>query len=244
MNSAVREMTLAGLGRQYPQDSPDQHRQRLADSLFGPDIAHHLYERQGGILAMQSSLIEVMTAVADTFDRFEIVYVIGGSMASAYYGVGRSTLDVDFVADVRPEHILALADSLSHDFYLDEQAIQTAIERRSSFNLIHLATMFKVDVFIPGVRDFDRLQLNRRITAAIGPEGEQQVYLLTAEDVVLAKLDWYRLGGELSDRQWRDILGVLLSQKSRLDVDYLRVNADGLGVSDLLERAFRESDFS
>jgi hypothetical protein len=244
MNSAVREMMLAGLHRQYSEDSPDQRRWRLVHSSFDPDTVHHLQQHQGRTHLMQSSLIEVMTAVADIFDRFEIIYFIGGSMASAYYGVGRSTFDVDFVADIGPEHISPLTDALSHDFYLDEQAIRSAIERRSSFNLIHLATMFKVDVFIPRVRDFDRLQLKRRVAAAIGPEGEQQVYLSTAEDIVLAKLDWYRLGGALSDQQWRDVLGVLLSQKGWLDVAYLRVSASDLGVGDLLERAFVESDYS
>ncbi|HMT21637.1 MAG TPA: hypothetical protein PKE20_10400 [Promineifilum sp.] len=183
-----------------------------------------------------------MTAVSDALNDLGIEYVIGGSMASAYYGISRSTLNGDFVADVKPEHVPALVKILGRDFYHDEQMIRGAIEHKSSFNLIHLPTMFKVDVFIPGTRPFDHLQLQRRVSSAIGPDGNLRIYLSTPEDIVLAKLDWFDRGGRLSERQWHDILGVLLSQKGRLDIPYLRENAAKLGVEDILQKAFLESD--
>jgi hypothetical protein len=118
--------------------------------------------------------------------------------------------------------------------------IQEAIRRRGSFNLIHLETMFKVDIFIPKARPFDQQQLKRRKAEQIRPDSDEHIWVLTAEDVVLAKLDWFRLGGEVSERQWRDILGVLKTQQASIDVDYLRQWAQSLGITDLIERALKE----
>jgi hypothetical protein len=129
---------------------------------------------------------------------------------------------------------------LQDAFYADEQMIQQAIRQRGSFNLIHLSTMFKVDIFIPKGRPFDQQQLNRRIAESVGLDSDEQIWVLSAEDVVLAKLDWFRLGGEISERQWRDILGVLKTQQATLDIDYLKQWAQSLGVADLMDRALEE----
>jgi hypothetical protein len=244
LNTAVREMIMAGLHRRYPDDSPEKLHRWLAEALLGPELAHPIYNYlPKEVHVMQSEPIAVMLVVAELFERMGINYVIGGSMASAFYGVGRSTMDVDFLADVHMEHVEPLSEALRPDFYLDEDTIRSAIERRSGFNLIHLATMFKVDVFIQGTRGFDSLQLGRHTRAAVTSNPTRQVYLLSPEDVVVAKLDWYQLGDRLSDRQWRDILGVLIAQAGQLDIEYMRQNADDLGVRDLLERAFLESGY-
>ena len=107
--------------------------------------------------------------------------------------------------------------------------------------MIHLATMFKVDVFIPKGRPFDRQQLDRRQPWIADSDSGRMIYVATPEDTVLAKLAWYRLGDEISDRQWRDILGVLAVQGDRLDFAYMRQWAATLDVSDLLERALGET---
>ena len=101
--------------------------------------------------------------------------------------------------------------------------------------------MFKVDVFIAKPRAFDRSQLARRQLHLLSEDPERRAYVATAEDIVLSKLEWYRMGGEVSDRQWRDVLGVLKVQGDRLDRDYLRRMATELGVSDLLKQAFGEA---
>ena len=95
----------------------------------------------------------------------------------------------------------------------------------------------KVDVFIPKNRPFDRQQLGRRQSWIADADSGRAIYVTTPEDTILAKLAWYRLGDEVSDRQWRDILGVLAVQGDRLDLVYMREWAASLGVSDLLERA-------
>ena len=179
--------------------------------------------------------------VVGVFERLRIPYLVGGSMASALYGVARSTLDADIVADLQLEKVDALIKELGGDFYADEAVVQDAIRHQSSFNLIHLKTMFKVDVFIRKERPFDQVQFERRVEQVLATNPEQKAFITTAEDIILAKLEWYQMGNEVSDRQWRDILGVLTVQADRLDRDYLRKWAAELGVADLLQRAFKET---
>ena len=190
---------------------------------------------------MQGEATRITLLVAKTFEELGIPYAIGGSLASSLHGVMRSTLDVDIVADMRLKHIQPLVAALSKEFYADDEMMKDAIEHHSSFNLIHYETAFKVDIFIRKTRAFDQMQLERRRLSVIETDPEQSVYVTSPEDVVLSKLEWYRMGGEVSDRQWRDILGVLKTRQGALDLDYLRKWALELKVSDLLERALSES---
>lgn len=189
---------------------------------------------------MQGDSTQVTLFVAQTLERLGILYAIGGSLASSVHGVMRSTLDVDIVADMRLEHIQPLVAALSKEFYADDEMMRDAIEHHSSFNLIHYETAFKVDVFIRKSRAFDQMQLERRRLSVIATDPEQSVYITSPEDVILSKLEWYRMGGEVSDRQWRDILGVLKTRVGELDLEYLHKWAKELKVSDLLERALKE----
>ncbi|MBE2222937.1 MAG: hypothetical protein IAF02_15435 [Anaerolineae bacterium] len=189
---------------------------------------------------IDSEVLQVTLLVTNLLDDQGIPYVIGGSMASIIHGMLRTTMDVDIVADIQPEQVFSFVSGLQDAFYADEQMIQQAIQHQSSFNLIHLSTMFKVDIFIPKKRPFDQQQLNRRIAEQIGPDTDEKIWVLSAEDVILAKLDWFRLGGEVSERQWRDILGVLKTQQKALDIDYLKQWAQSLGVADLMERALEK----
>lgn len=185
--------------------------------------------------------LSVTLQVVKVFERLGIRYAIGGSVASALHGVIRATIDADIVAELRREHVEMFSDELSGSFYLNADAIRNAIDRRGHFNVIQLETMFKVDVFIPKDRAFDHAQLERRALQVISTEPKVSAYFCSAEDTVLAKLDWYRLGGMVSERQWRDVLGVIRVQGNRLDHDYLRRMAGTLGVFELLETAMDEA---
>lgn len=184
---------------------------------------------------------QITLLVTQTLERIGVTYAIGGSLASSLHGVMRSTLDVDIVADMRFEHVSPLATALAQEFYADNNMMQEAIKRRSSFNLIHYETAFKVDIFIRKLRPFDQMQLERRQISVIANDPERSVYVTSPEDTVLAKLEWYRLGSEVSERQWRDILGVLKTREGELDLDYLRQWAAELKVSDLLEKVLLEA---
>ncbi len=190
---------------------------------------------------MHGETTRITLLVTHTLEQLGIPYAVGGSLASSLHGVMRSTLDVDIVADMKLEHIPPLVAALSKEFYADDEMMRDAIERHSSFNLIHYETAFKVDIFIRKTRAFDQMQLERRRISVIATDPEQSVYVVSPEDIILAKLEWYRLGGEVSDRQWRDVLGVLKTRAGDLDLAYLRQWAGELKVSDLLERVLSDA---
>jgi len=185
--------------------------------------------------------IEVAWLVAHELEALGVAYFIGGSLASAVHGVTRATLDVDLIADLDESHVERLAHALQGHFYVDPEAMREAIRHRRSFNLIHLATMFKVDVFVSKGSAYAAEQFRRRMAEEVGREPGQTVYLASPEDIVLAKLDWYRMGGNVSARQWQDVLGVLRVQAGKLDWAYLHDWAGALGLAELLERARQES---
>lgn len=190
---------------------------------------------------MLTEQIAVISLVADALEALGVLYAIGGSFASALHGVMRATMGAGLVADLRLEQAGPFAQRLGEAFYADPDMMREAVRRHSSFNLIHLDSMFKVDVFVARPRDFDRAQLARRQSYLLSEDPERRAYVASAEDIVLSKLEWYRLGGEVSDLQWRDVLGVLKVQGDRLDRDYMRRMAASLGIADLLPRAFEEA---
>jgi hypothetical protein len=190
---------------------------------------------------VQNEPIEVTLKVTDVFEKLGIPYLIAGSLASTLYGMVRTTQDSDIVAEMGLEHLEAFVTGLQDEFYIDEEMIGESIQRNSSFNIIHRETMFKVDVFIPRQRPFLQAQLDRAQRQTFSFEREMSAKFASPEDTVLSKLEWYRIGGEVSDRQWRDILGILKTRAGELDLDYLRKWAADLHVGDLLEGALKDS---
>lgn len=188
-----------------------------------------------------SEVFAVTRRVVAAFDAAGIRYFLGGSVASALYGEARSTRDVDFVAAMLPSHVEPFVAALGTDFYADANAIQTAVATRRSFNLIHLDTMVKADIFVFKAEPFGRSQFARRVGKQLSPDDSTSIYVASPEDTVLAKLQWYRDGGGVSDRQWNDVLGVLKVQGPTLDRGYLVEWARELGVTDLLRRALNDA---
>jgi hypothetical protein len=167
-------------------------------------------------------------------------HYVGGSIASSAHGIARASVDADVIAELGSEHVEPLARALAGAYYVPEQRMRDAALRRASFNLIHLETMLKVDVFVSKGRPFDARAMERaKPGPSVGAAGP--VPIASAEDTVLAKLEWFQRGGETSERQWGDVLGVLRASGSELDRTYLREFARQLGVADLLERALAEA---
>ncbi|MGE3176446.1 MAG: hypothetical protein AB7O32_03165 [Vicinamibacterales bacterium] len=163
---------------------------------------------------------------------------IGGSLAASFAGEPRSTIDIDVVAALEEHQIDALVSELEDDFYVDPASLHRAVRAAGSANLIHQPTQLKVDIFIAGGTPLDRQQIARRIQVRLG---ERTLHVHPPEDILLQKLRWFRAGGEVSDRQWRDIVGIVRTQGSNLDRAYLVASAPILEVEDLLARALGQA---
>lgn len=190
---------------------------------------------------MEAEQTQVNLLVVSAFDSLRIPYFLGGSMASSVHGIYRATADADFVAAVRPHQAEPLGRLFHPDFYADRDAIRAAVASARSFNIIHLETMLKVDVFVAGTDPFQLMQMRRRVLQAVSADGQTTCYVASAEDTVLAKLQWYRESGGVSDRQWNDVLGVLKVQGPALNRAYLREWARELKLPDLLDRALDDA---
>ncbi|MBV8694837.1 MAG: hypothetical protein JO183_05050, partial [Ktedonobacteraceae bacterium] len=152
----------------------------------------------------------------------------------------RPTQDVDIVADMQPSQVRPFIKLLEDDYYVVEDSIRDAIRRRGSFNLISNVTFLKVDIFILKSRAFDQDSLHSLRQQPL-VKGGREFVLASPENTIVNKLEWYRIGGEVSNRQWNDLIGVLKTQGTALDLAYLDRWATALGVSDLLERALVEA---
>jgi hypothetical protein len=185
--------------------------------------------------------LAVTLAIAAVLDTLEIRWFLGGSLASSVHGIPRATLDADIVADLRLPQVGPLLRALGEDWYVEEQSIRQAIADRGCFNLIHFGTAMKIDVFVPKLRRFDGGQFSRAKRTPVAEGSSIEIPVCSAEDIVLAKLEWYRAGGELSERQWGDVIGVLRVNAKHLDMEGMQERAAELAVSDLLAGALTEA---
>jgi hypothetical protein len=189
----------------------------------------------------QADIVVALDAVIACFEKLGIEYYIGGSVASSAYGIARATMDVDLVANIAIHQVNRLVNALETDYYIDAEMIEDAIHRSDSFNLIHLETMIKIDVFIAKDQPYDSEAFARRQDDTLDEEISRKFYLSSPEDVVLAKLQWYQKGGSVSEQQWRDVLGVLKVQGDKLDLEYLKYWASRLNITELLSRSFDDA---
>lgn len=185
--------------------------------------------------------IKVMLKVGKVLENLGIHYYVGGSLASSAHGIPRSTQDVDIIADIKEYHISHLVENFSDEFYIDAAMIREALKSRSSFNIIHLETMTKVDIFIYTDSPFAYSNMSRRKKELIEDFPDNYAYFSSAEDVILQKLIWYNMGGKISDRQWEDVLGVIKIQSKNIDLKYLNSWAKKLKIIALLDQAMKEA---
>ncbi len=248
MNTMLSILALGGIKERYPGAGGRELRYRLDEQRLGAEAAWRLKTAREGRqyeyeedAYMVTDPIPVTLMVIAALDHLRISYYIGGSLASGVHGTYRATADADIVADLSEDQVDRFAGMLSGQFYADPAMMRDAIRHRESFNLLHLGTGFKVDIFVAKGRPFDRSQFERRVSRTIEPEGDRSVFVSDAEGTILAKLEWYRMGGEVSDRQWTDILGILKVRAHDIELDYLRRWAAELGLSDLLDRALDDA---
>jgi hypothetical protein len=189
----------------------------------------------------EPDLLAALGPVLDALAALGVRHYVGGSVASSAHGLARASVDADVIAELRPEHASRLVATLSPAYYVSDERVRDAVARRASFNVIHLDSMLKVDVFVSKDRPFERRAMERAQLHRY-EAGGRSLPLASAEDTVLAKLEWYRRGGEVSERQWSDVIGVLRAGRESLDLPYLTNGATELSVADLLSRAVEESE--
>ena len=179
----------------------------------------------------------VLKQLIDVLDDLKIHYAIGGSIASSVYGKVRFTQDADITVVPFANKAEQFFDVLKKDFYISKDAMYQAISHRRSFNVIHLASAFKIDIFVQKDDGFHRQLFLRRRKVRLDESVDHLFDIVSAEDIILLKLQWYQSSGCTSDRQWSDVLGVLAVQAELLDMKYLRNCSKTLGLRDVLEKA-------
>ncbi len=183
----------------------------------------------------------VLKQLTDVLDDLKIDYAIGGSIASSLYGKVRFTQDADITVAAFGDKAEQLYNVLKEHFYISKDAMYQAISNRSSFNIIHLKSAFKIDIFVQKDDYFHRQLFLRRRKVKLDESIKHLFDIVSAEDIILLKLQWYQSAGCMSERQWSDVLGVLAVQSQALDMKYLRSCSEKLGLGDILQKAISES---
>lgn len=183
--------------------------------------------------------LQVLFEFVAVLEELGLAYHVGGSCASSIHGLPRQTQDIDMVVDMDLAVVPALIAKLERDFYLDPELLRDAVTSRASFNAVHYDSALKIDVFVRGIGAFDVEEFVRSQPVVVQGSPERHVVVKTAEDTVLRKLQGYRMGGEASERQWADVIGILRVQHGTLDSMYLERWSTDLGVDDLLRKAMQ-----
>ncbi len=190
---------------------------------------------------MTDGPIALVRRMAEILDDLGIRYALGGSMASSILGEPRSTVDVDIAIELDETAGDALLERVVGDYYVPIESARRAIRSRSSFNLVDTDRALKVDLVVLGDGLLDRMQIERRVLIEV-PGAATGIWVTAVEDQVLRKLDSYRAGDRGSDRQWRDVVGLLRIHGDEVDLDYLRTSAVSLGLAEDLAAALDQAD--
>lgn len=174
---------------------------------------------------------ELLVDCLRRLNRAAITYYLTGSMASNYWGIPRTTHDLDFVVQLPMSDVPRIVQEFSGDFYIDEAAVRAACQPPRQFNAVDTRSALKVDFWLPKPEPFDREMLSCRLRVTLFGE---PAWITTAEDSILHKLVWNKITP--SERQLGDAAGVVAVQGEKLDKSYLEQWAVTLGVSGELKR--------
>ena len=183
--------------------------------------------------------LEILGSLAEVLEQMDISYAIGGSMASSIYGKVRFTQDADITVEPFDDRADRLFEILKPQYYISKEAMYQALMQRRSFNIIHLKSAFKIDIFIRKDTAFEKQLITRRRTLKLSDSLGKSFSVVSPEDIILLKLQWYCDSGH-SERQWNDVIGILTTQREKLDFAYMRKWSDLLGINELLEKLIYE----
>ncbi len=180
---------------------------------------------------IQEALLPLLTIA----EHLDVPALLIGSVASSIYGFPRSVHDLDIVADFSTDHSDFLLEQLAHNYVFDPNVVSIALQQQTSFSMLHLSQLIKVDVFLPSTV-FDTMLVERRQAQEL-IEGRRPLFVASAEDVTLLTLLQYHAQGANADDRWNDILGMLKVQAPTVDCVYLERQATELGIEALLSQA-------
>lgn len=229
------------LGKRYPELNLRERKQKLIELELGENFSkvQALLEKD----FILNEAVEIAAAIAKILEQLEIFYFIGNELASISLGERCTTDDADIVVLFQEDKVQQFIEAMESDFYIGEIAIEDALrDRTNTFNVIHFTSVIKADIYPIRANDKYRITaLTRRIK--IHPDGFPSLsfYICAAEDIVLQKLICYRIAGNKSEKQWRDVLGVLKANGANLDFDYLNYWASELKVTEECDRALTEA---
>ncbi len=178
----------------------------------------------------------LLRSVVAALDTVGVPFMLTGSLAAAYHGAGRATMDIDVVIDPTPSQLRALVRALAETgAYISAEAADEALAHRSTFNVVDTTSGWKADLIIRKIRPFSETELGRRQAAEY--EG-CALWVASVEDVIVAKLEWAMLGG--SARQLEDVAALRRVHAGRLDRAYLEHWVAELGLTTQWEQVIRD----
>ncbi|WP_019499845.1 hypothetical protein [Pseudanabaena sp. PCC 6802] len=241
-NWKCHQYALLGIQHDFPHANGRTIRQHYIRRRAWQERVNHMTDTNYDGELMLEDALWLAAKIARIFDRLAIPYYVGGSVASSLQGEIRATEDLDLVADLTRSQADLLINEMSGEFYISDVAVDDALSgRTSSFNTIHQATIEKADIFILRNDAFSRSKMSRRLLYKSQDKTDAAFYLCSAEDIILQKLVWLKMTRNESQKQWRDILGVMKLQGESLDFSYLWGWANTIGVTEPLQQALTES---
>lgn len=229
LSDAIRRVAWSGIQQRHPEYSGTEAFQALVALLFGEPACP---SRPMGSCEAVLDVTPFLSRLVGALDQAGVPSMLAGSFASSMHGAPRATRDIDLVIDPTSDSLDSLVDRLAReDFYLDPDVAKAEFRRRGQFNVIDPATAWKADLIYRKARAFSNAEFERRTPVTLLGTS---LFVATAEDTILAKLEWAKLGQ--SEQQLNDVRGIVVAQADALDRAYVERWLDALGVRALWEQ--------
>ncbi len=242
MTSALTKMNVRNYQNEHPQATWSEIVQILRPHLhyFNLQILETCLQKKSSSSTFEPDILRALISITEIFEKLNISYYIGGSLASAVYGMQQLVQDIDIVVELLPAQIPQLVRLLQTDYYIDQQDIYIAIQDNKKITIMHLNTFLLIDIIVPYSSLFEE-EVKSRIKRQILDEKIHPLPLSSPEDIILIKLFHHGKNSFFPDDQWNDILGVCKVQEPALDLIYLEKWAAHLHITHLLEQAYIDS---